>query len=140
MYCRNCGAKLSENALVCTACGVLRGRGNRYCWSCSNQPGGEAVVCTMCGARLSGIEKCGARFNSSLPLSSRSKVTAGILGLLLGSFGVHRFYLGFTTIGVIQILVTICTIGWGGIWGTVEGILILCEQMRTDAEGRTLAD
>ena len=44
---------------------------------------------------------------------------------LPGGFGVHRFYLGFTKIGVIQIIVTIFTCGIGSLWGFVEGILYL---------------
>jgi TM2 domain-containing membrane protein YozV len=71
----------------------------------------------------------------------KSKIVAGILGILLGGFGVHRFYLGYTTIGIIQIVVTIVTCGIGAIWGLVEGILILVgSTITTDAQGRPLAD
>ena len=72
----------------------------------------------------------------------KSRVAAGVLGILLGGFGVHRFYLGYTNIGIIQILVTIFTCGLGSIWGFVEGILILVknENFLTDANGVPLAD
>jgi TM2 domain-containing membrane protein YozV len=77
-------------------------------------------------------------------VSPHSRLVAGLLGLLLGGFGIHRFYLGFLGIGVLQILVTLIT--WvacvrihgypiGAIWGIIEGILILAGRMR-DAEGR----
>ncbi len=36
----------------------------------------------------------------------KSKLAAGLLGIFLGGFGVHRFYLGYTTMGVIQIVVS----------------------------------
>lgn len=73
---------------------------------------------------------------------AKSKLTAGLLGIFLGGFGVHRFYLGYTQIGIIQIVVTVLTCGIGSIWGLVEGIMILAgsEQFRTDAEGRPLRD
>ncbi|MEC5200909.1 TM2 domain-containing membrane protein YozV [Arthrobacter sp. PL16] len=80
----------------------------------------------------------------------KSRVVAGILGILLGSLGIHRFYLGFTTIGIIQILMStvgaIFTFGLSaiaaGIWGLIEGIMILVgtEQFRRDANGIPLKD
>ena len=54
----------------------------------------------------------------------KSKVTAGILGILLGGIGVHHFYLGSTTAGIVIILLTCCT-GLGGILGLIEGIMLL---------------
>ncbi|HAM23999.1 MAG TPA: TM2 domain-containing protein [Actinobacteria bacterium] len=71
----------------------------------------------------------------------KSKVVAGILGILLGGFGVHRFYLGYVGIGIAQIVVTFVTFGVGSLWGLIEGILILVgSSITTDAQGRPLAD
>lgn len=71
----------------------------------------------------------------------KSKLVAGLLGILLGSLGVHRFYLGYTEIGVIQIIVTVVTCGTGAIWGLIEGILILVgTSITTDAAGQTLRE
>ncbi len=53
------------------------------------------------------------------------KMTAGLLGLFLGSLGVHKFYLGYTSAGIIQIVVTIFTCGFGGWIGIIEGIIYL---------------
>lgn len=74
--------------------------------------------------------------NEGVPLSNvtRSKLSAGVLGIFAGSLGVHRFYLGYTTIGIIQIAVTVITCGIGSIWGFVEGILILCDTGITTTE------
>jgi TM2 domain-containing membrane protein YozV len=36
----------------------------------------------------------------------KSKLTAGLLGLFLGTFGIHKFYLGKTTQGIIYILLS----------------------------------
>jgi len=72
------------------------------------------------------------------PISERSKVTAGLLGIFLGGFGAHRFYLGYTGIGVLMIFATICC-GVGVIWGFVEGIMCLAGAMR-DVDGKRLRD
>ncbi|MCV7359795.1 TM2 domain-containing membrane protein YozV [Mycolicibacterium fluoranthenivorans] len=71
------------------------------------------------------------------PLSDKSKVTAGLLGILLGSFGLGRFYLGYTKLAVAQIAVTWLTLGIGGIWPFIDGILILLGKV-PDVEGRPL--
>ncbi len=72
----------------------------------------------------------------------KQKMVAGILGILLGGWGVHSFYLGNTKKGVIQLVVSIVTCGIGGLWGLIEGILILMgnENCRTDAYGYPLTD
>lgn len=54
MYCKNCGAKLNDNASVCTQCGVLAGRGNKFCANCGAQPDPLASVCVKCGCLLNG--------------------------------------------------------------------------------------
>lgn len=63
------------------------------------------------------------------------KIAAGICGILLGALGIHKFILGYTTEGIIMLLVTILTCGLGGmvmgIIGLVEGIIYLT---KTDAE------
>ena len=43
--------------------------------------------------------------------SEKTKVVAGILGILLGSIGVHKFYLGDSKAGIIRIIVTVVTLG-----------------------------
>ena len=79
---------------------------------------------------------------ASVDPQAKSKIVAGLLGIFVGGFGVHRFYLGFTKIGVIQIIVTILTCGIGSLWGFVEGILYLIGtgNYTTDATGRPLRD
>lgn len=72
----------------------------------------------------------------------KSRMAAGILGILLGGLGIHNFYLGYTSKAIIQIVVTIVTCGIGSIWGLVEGILILVKNPNylTDANGVPLVD
>ena len=59
------------------------------------------------------------------------KIVAGVFALLLGGIGVHKFYLGYTTEGVIQIVLSLVTCGIAGIIPFIEGILYL---IKTDEE------
>jgi hypothetical protein len=71
--------------------------------------------------------------------TSCSRLAAGLLGIFLGPFGIHRFYLGYHWIAVFQLAVTVVTFGVGGWWGIIEGILILARLGITkDALGRPL--
>ena len=127
-HCRNCATELAPYAPVCQTCGAPRGAGTNYCAVCTAQTHPQAVVCPNCGSSLR-------------PPDAKSKLVAGLLGIFLGGFGVHRFYLGYTQIGVIQIVVTIVTCGLGSLWGLVEGILILTGSgIKEDAQGRPLVD
>lgn len=72
----------------------------------------------------------------------KQKVVAGILGILLASFGAHSFYLGNTKKGLIQLAVSWLTCGLGSLWGLIEGIMILTGNATTatDAYGYPLTD
>lgn len=69
---------------------------------------------------------------------NRYRKVAGLLGIFLGGFGIHSFYLGDRAMGIAHIVVTIGTFGVGYIWGIVEGILILCGRVKTDGDGMPL--
>ena len=66
------------------------------------------------------------------------KSTAGILGVVFGAFGLHRCYLGYRWIPLLQSLLTLLTAGLAGLWGTCEGLLILSGRLGRDASGRPL--
>ncbi|MFI3261154.1 MAG: TM2 domain-containing protein [bacterium] len=76
--------------------------------------------------------------------AQKSKVCAGILGILLGSLGIHNFYLGYTGKGVAQLLITVLSCGFlaviSSVWGLVEGIMILTGSIDKDASGQLLKD
>ncbi len=59
----------------------------------------------------------------------KNKMVFGILAILLGAYGIHKFYVGDTKNGVIMLLVTLCTFGFAGIimWicGLISGIKAL---------------
>lgn len=128
---------MPDNANVCASCGTpVQGA------AADSQP--KETVCQNCGAPISPnaiiCVKCGCSVNAGNP-AAKSRLVAGILGLLLGSLGIHRFYLGYTGIGIAQIVVTFVTCGIGSLWGFIEGILILCNTtITTDANGVPLKE
>lgn len=56
------------------------------------------------------------------------KMIAGVLGIVLGSLGIHKFILGYTKEGIIQIVITFVTCGFGSIIGLIEGIIYLTKS------------
>ncbi|MBG0738645.1 TM2 domain-containing protein [Paeniglutamicibacter antarcticus] len=80
----------------------------------------------------------------------KSRLVAGLLGIFLGCFGIHRFYLGFIGVAVIQLVLALVlpffTFGLSlvavGVWGFVEGIMIIAAatSFRLDAHGVPLRD
>lgn len=60
------------------------------------------------------------------------RIEAGVFALLLGTFGAHKFYLGYTTEAVIMLLVTLLTFGIGAlvmsIISLIEGIMYLLKS------------
>ncbi len=112
MFCKNCGKEIDDKAAVCIHCGV-------------------AVNPTAV-----------ANGNPE----AKSKLVAGLLGIFLGSLGIHNFYLGYTKKAVIQLV--ICLVGSciavgpavAGIWGLIEGIMILCGKITEDGKGVPLKD
>lgn len=73
------------------------------------------------------------------PYSDKSKLTAGLLGILLGPFGAARFYLDQPGLAIAQIAVTWLTCGLGGIWPLIDGIMMLTGNVR-DKHGHPLRD
>lgn len=67
----------------------------------------------------------GQLHNQAIPMrkGGKSKVTAGLLGILLGSFGIHKFYLGKIGMGILYIV--FCWSYIPAIVGFIEGIIYL---------------
>lgn len=74
---------------------------------------------------------------TNLAYSSKSKTTAGLLGIFLGWLGVGRFYTGHVGIGISQLIVTLFTFGLGAWWGFIDGIVMLAGNPR-DSDGLPL--
>jgi TM2 domain-containing membrane protein YozV len=88
----------------------------------------------------------GYRYAQPGPVQQKSRIAAGLLGIFLGALGIHNFYLGRTAVGVIQLLITLLSLGMLAIvveiWALIEGIMILAGagRFRTDARGVPLRD
>ena len=123
-FCTNCGQSIEEGMNNCPNCGMsVNGLGNNS----------ESVV-----------NNCQ---NNSSCVKTKSKVLAGILGIFLGAYGVHNFYLNYTGKAVTQLLLTL--VGWilcgigplvAGIWGMIEAIMILTGSIKYDGKGNTLGE
>jgi TM2 domain-containing membrane protein YozV len=135
MNCQNCGAGIPANASQCPRCGSSIAQAPPPPGAAPGYPG--QIVINVGGAPQG--DTTGAVAG---PHEPKSKIAAGLLGIFLGCFGVHRFYLGYTGIGAAQLCLTLLTCGWGGIitwiWGLIEGIMILTGSINKDAAGQPL--
>ena len=124
-------------AAACTACGFAVGSGRSYCRQCGVTTAPGQAVCTNCGVAVNGSTGSGLS-------GAKNRTTAGVLALLLGWLGVHKFYLGRNTPGIIMAVGSIATgccgfflfVPWiisFAIWavGVAEGIIMLT---KSDAE------
>ena len=115
-----------------------------YCPNCGSQNQDGVNNCSNCGASLNNTNP----INNQMPNGgAKSKIVAGILGILIGSLGIHNFYLGYKRNAIIQLC-----LGLGGfltcgitslasaIWGLIEGIQILIGKIATDGNGNPLTD
>jgi len=147
MYCKSCGNIMENGQQFCPKCGCPAGTGINYCPQCGSATLPGATICSQCGIRLN--PQMGNTNNTANRVynpAAKSKVVAGILGILLGSLGIHNFYLGFTNKAVAQLLITVLSCGAlsivSAIWGLVEGIYYLIghEGYTADAQGVPLND
>ena len=149
VYCTNCGNPVEEQAYACMKCGASPVGHNKFCRRCGVQLNPEQIVCIKCGTGVALTQNrpggTAARGTASQGYDSRSyggpgyggsgggepksKITAGILALLLGGIGVHKFYMGSWGWGLVFVAAVLLTGGFGGIatsiCGLVEGILYL---------------
>ena len=111
MYCRKCGKELSDDANFCPNCAEKTAEYSN----------------PIFGKKEDFVDD-----------GRKSKLAAGLLGILLGGLGIHNFYLGYNGKGVAQILLTFLVCGTGYIWGFIEGIMILVGSINRDANGNSL--
>lgn len=69
-------------------------------------------------------------------------IVAILLAFFLGTLGIHNFYLGYTTKGIIQLVLTLTFIGIivSGIWAFIDFIMLIMRSgdYATDAQGQPL--
>lgn len=110
MYCEKCGKELREGARFCPGCG-------------------EALQAVKSDKKeLTDMSDTAAdkRITAVGRKPEKSKTTAGILGIFLGGFGLHKFYMGNIKMGIVYIL--FCWTYIPAIVGLIEGIMYLTES------------
>ncbi len=123
MFCSSCGKEVPAGATACPACGTaVKTIAKRFCQNCGAEAAPAAEVCVKCGVRLAGV-----------PTEGKDWLTALLLAIFVGVFGVHRFYTGHTAIGIVQLL----TLGGCGIWVLIDIIMIATGAYK-DSAGRPL--
>lgn len=93
------------------------------------------MYCSRCGALVSDnarfCDKCGCRLATDSNTSPKDWLVCILLCFFLGYLGMHRFYVGKTGTGILQLL----TCGGLGIWTIIDFVRILFGRFR-DSEGR----
>jgi len=93
--------------------------GIRCCNECNSQINMRAEICPFCGVRqFTPAYNEGCRGGGG-----KNKMAAGLFAILLGSFGIHKFYLGEVGMGIIYLLFSWSVIP--AVAGLVEGIIYL---------------
>ena len=137
-FCFSCGVALHHSAANCPKCGAMQPTHADTPLSPLRPTAPQAtpphpqglpahhVYCRGCGLTIHETAptcpKCGAIQNSATSIQGgKDRVTAGLLAVLLGSFGAHRFYLGHIGLGFLYLLFFWTWIP--GIVGLIEGII-----------------
>jgi TM2 domain-containing membrane protein YozV/predicted RNA-binding Zn-ribbon protein involved in translation (DUF1610 family) len=133
MHCKYCGQLIEETVKFCPHCGKSTAEETVKAENTNTYESIPSQVVTPVPPVTPTVEQ-------------KSKLAAGLLGIFLGGLGIHNFYLGYTKRGLAQLLITIlggCLIIGpmvAGIWGLIEGILIIAGEIKTDANGVPLKD
>lgn len=113
MECKSCGAQIDDNSSQCP-----------YCQA--------AVTPTAAVRPATYVANSPASPPNGQTGSAPSKMAAGICGILLGAFGVHKFILGYHVAGIIMLCITVLS-GFmlafiPGVLGLIEGIIYLTKS------------
>ena len=109
-----------------------------FCPKCGKELPDGSKFCPECGASTTGAET--VKTEVVTDSNQRSAIAGGLLGIFLGVYGVHNFYLHYTGKAVVQLILglTIIFAPISAIWGLVEGILILTGSINVDGEGHKI--
>lgn len=125
-HCISCGESISVDAEVCPNCGVNQRRlpesggpgrtaDEKYCTSCGSVINRDAELCPECGTRQT-IGDGG----------EVDRLAAGLIAIFLGGLGIHKFYLGANTMGVIYLCFSWTFVP--AVLGLIEGIIYLTKS------------
>ena len=103
------------------------------CRACDVEISAIARECPHCGAEQ--FDTRGSALAMRDVPSEKRALTTGLLCLLLGVFGAHRFYVGKYITGFLQLF----TLGGLGIWMVVDLVMLITGQFK-DKEGRRITD
>ncbi len=127
MFCRNCGKEVDEKAVVCVSCGVPPNTEKKFCNNCGVKTEENQTICVKCGVAFASP----STGFSGLP-GEKSKMIAGILGIIFGVIGGHKFYLGYIKEGLIMLLITVISFSVLApipfLIGLIEGIMYLMKS------------
>lgn len=76
--------------------------------------------------KLKQLQKIAKKSSSNNAEGGKSQIVALILAIVVGGLGIHRFYLGYTTYGIIQLL----TLGGCGVWALIDIINIALGNLK----------
>ena len=140
MFCKSCGKEIPEGQELCDECAAKNAENVVVEGETVQNNTQESTTST----NESTAKEATVVNNTNTDPNAKSKMVAGLLGIFLGAFGIHNFYLGYTGKALAQLLISVLSCGTlamvSSIWGLVEGIMILTGSINTDANGNPLKD
>ena len=146
MFCGKCGRLIDDNEPKCPYCENVTGQINKTISADENNFRAENIE----PMRMYTPEPVKITpYNNTYPMSQvgydesmqKSRLTAGLLQIFLGSLGIGRFYLGHTGLGIGQIGASFFSCGIAGfIWGIIDGVMILNGSVKSDSKNIPLKD
>jgi TM2 domain-containing membrane protein YozV len=105
-----------------------------FCSGCGESIPQASKFCSKCGTRNSTLEPEVKEYQPVIPApeireygpAPKSRIAAGLLGILLGGIGVHKFYLNKVGLGVVYVL--FCWTFIPALIGLIEGIIYLTQD------------
>jgi len=113
------------------SCGATPTGHRRFCRHCGVALNPEQVVCVKCGSAIK-TTASPQTIGGSAGGASKSKITAGLLAILIGGLGAHKFYMGSWGWGIIFLV--LCWTYIPAIIALIEGIIYLTKSDEAFAE------
>ena len=136
VQCPNCRTQNIDGATFCSNCGTPFASTQiqtgvpiqqKICVNCQRPINVTFSTCPFCGVLQPTMYQnapiYGSPYQGMPQVGTHSKVAAGLLGIFLGTLGIHKFYLGQGGAGILYIL--FCWTGVPSIVGFIEGIVYL---------------